>query len=47
LELGQALPELDALLGVADRGVEGGLADPSICAPMPIRPSFKVSIAIL
>ena len=47
LELGDRLAELLALLGVAGGVAPGALGRPSICAPMPMRPSLRVSMAIL
>ena len=47
LELGDRLPELPPFLHVLRGRFERASRDPSICAPMPMRPSFRVSIAIL
>ena len=48
LKVGERLPELRALLHVLGRGARARrAATPIICAPMPMRPSFSVSIAIL
>ena len=47
LELGNGLAKLPALLGICDSSLQGPWAKPTICAPMPIRPSFNVSIATL
>jgi hypothetical protein len=41
------LPELPPLLHVGQRVRSAAPASPVICAPIPIRPSFSVSIAIL
>jgi hypothetical protein len=47
LELGDALAELLALLHVRTVASSAPCATPIICAPMPMRPSFSVSMAIL
>jgi len=47
LELRHRLAELLALLDVLSAASSAPRATPIICAPMPMRPVFNVSIAIL
>jgi len=47
LKFGNGFAKLPALLGIRDGRMQGPWARPTICAPMPIRPSLSVSIATL